>query len=62
MQRGIRVNPDPSCDYLDLYLAVQYCVFRCLNGIYSGAAPLSMDSIQFLKSIGLIVSEIYGEP
>lgn len=33
---------------------------RCVTGLYSGAAPLAMESIQFLKSIGLVVSEIYG--
>jgi len=33
---------------------------RCLNGLYSGSAPLSADTIQFLKSVGLVVSEIYG--
>lgn len=33
---------------------------RCLGGLYSGAAPISTDTMQFLKSIGLVVSEIYG--
>jgi len=33
---------------------------RCLGGLYSGAAPLSPDTLTFLKSIGIIVSEIYG--
>jgi len=33
---------------------------RCTHGLYSGAAPLSKDTIQFFKEIGLVVSEIYG--
>ncbi|XP_023337942.1 long-chain-fatty-acid--CoA ligase ACSBG2 [Eurytemora carolleeae] len=33
---------------------------RCLEGLYSGAAPLSTETSQFMKSLGLIVSEIYG--
>jgi len=33
---------------------------NCLNGLYSGAAPLSADTIEFLKSLGIIVSELYG--
>jgi long-subunit acyl-CoA synthetase (AMP-forming) len=34
---------------------------RCVNGLNSGAAPLSMETIRFLRSIGIIVSEIYGQ-
>jgi len=33
---------------------------RCTHGLYSGAAPLSRDTIEFFKGIGLVVSEIYG--
>lgn len=33
---------------------------NCLNGMYSGAAPLSAETIEFLKSLGLVVSELYG--
>lgn len=33
---------------------------RCTHGLYSGAAPLATDSMQFFKSIGLVVCEIYG--
>jgi long-chain-fatty-acid--CoA ligase ACSBG len=33
---------------------------NCTGGVYSGAAPLSMESIQFMKTIGLVVNEIYG--
>lgn len=33
---------------------------RCTNGLYSGAAPLSQDTWQFMKSLGLVISEIYG--
>jgi len=33
---------------------------NCVGGVYSGAAPLSMESIQFMKTIGLVVNEIYG--
>lgn len=33
---------------------------RCLNGMYSGAAPLSLETIDFLKSLGIVVSELYG--
>jgi len=32
-----------------------------VNGLNSGAAPLSMETIRFLRSIGIIVSEIYGQ-
>ena len=34
---------------------------NCVGGVYSGAAPLSMETIQFMKTIGLVVNEIYGE-
>jgi len=33
---------------------------RCTHGLYSGAAPLATDTMDFFKSIGLVVSEIYG--
>ena len=33
---------------------------RCTGGLYSGAAPLSHESMEFFKSIGLVVCEIYG--
>eukprot|EP00088_Acartia_fossae_P070043 TRINITY_DN9282_c0_g3_i1.p1 TRINITY_DN9282_c0_g3~~TRINITY_DN9282_c0_g3_i1.p1 ORF type:complete len:722 (-),score=191.14 TRINITY_DN9282_c0_g3_i1:615-2780(-) len=33
---------------------------RCLHGMGSGAAPLAIETIDFLKSIGIIVSELYG--
>jgi len=33
---------------------------RCTNGLYSGAAPLSQETWQFMKSLGLVISEIYG--
>jgi len=33
---------------------------RCLNAMYSGAAPLSLETIDFLKSLGIVVSELYG--
>merc|ERR1711970_994500 len=33
---------------------------RCTHGLYSGAAPLSPDTMQFFRSIGLVVCEIYG--
>merc|ERR1719350_2532752 len=33
---------------------------RCTHGLYSGAAPLSPDTMQFFRSIGLLVCEIYG--
>jgi len=33
---------------------------RAPNGLYSGAAPLSLETMQFMKSIGLIIDEIYG--
>ena len=34
---------------------------RCTHGLYSGAAPLSPDTMEFMKSVGLVVSEIYGK-
>ena len=34
--------------------------FRCTGGLYSGAAPLSPDTMEFFKKIGLVVCEIYG--
>ena len=34
---------------------------NCVGGVYSGAAPLSMETIQFMKTIGLVVNEIYGD-
>ena len=33
---------------------------RCTGGLYSGAAPLSHESMEFFKSIGLVVCVIYG--
>jgi len=33
---------------------------RCTGGLYSGAAPLSPDTMEFFKKIGLVVCEIYG--
>jgi len=33
---------------------------RCTNGLYSGAAPLSPDTMQFFRGIGLVLCEIYG--
>jgi len=33
---------------------------RCPNGLFSGAAPLSLETIHFFKSLGLIVNELYG--
>jgi len=33
---------------------------RCTHGLYSGAAPLSTDTMQFMRSIGLVICEIYG--
>ena len=33
---------------------------RCTHGLYSGAAPISKDTMEFFKGIGLVVSEIYG--
>jgi len=33
---------------------------RCTHGLYSGAAPLSPDTMQFFRGIGLVVCEIYG--
>ena len=33
---------------------------RCLSGMYSGAAPLNPETIEFLKSLGIVVSELYG--
>ena len=34
---------------------------RCTHGLYSGAAPLSQDTMHFFRGIGLVVCEIYGE-
>ena len=36
-------------------------LLRCTGGLYSGAAPLSPDTMEFFKKIGLMVCEIYGE-
>lgn len=33
---------------------------RCPHGMYSGAAPLSLETMEFMKSLGLIINEIYG--
>ena len=33
---------------------------RCTHGLYSGAAPISKDTMEFFKGLGLVVSEIYG--
>jgi len=33
---------------------------RCTHGLYSGAAPLSHDTMLFMRSLGLVISEIYG--
>jgi len=33
---------------------------RCLSGMYSGAAPLNQETIEFMKSLGIVVSELYG--
>jgi len=33
---------------------------NCGRGVYSGAAPLSLDTLEFMKSIGMVVNEIYG--
>jgi len=33
---------------------------RCTHGLYSGAAPLSLETMHFMKSVGLVISEIYG--
>jgi len=33
---------------------------RCTHGLYSGAAPLSHDTMAFMRSIGLVIGEIYG--
>ena len=33
---------------------------NCLNGLYCGAAPLAAETLEFLKSLGIIVSELYG--
>ena len=31
---------------------------RCTHGLYSGAAPLSHDTMAFMKSLGLVISEV----
>ena len=31
---------------------------RCTHGLYSGAAPLSHDTMIFMKSLGLVISEV----
>jgi len=33
---------------------------RCSNGLFSGAAPLSIETMHFFKSLGLIINELYG--
>ena len=33
---------------------------RCKGGLYSGAAPLSLDTQRFMRSLGLVICEIYG--
>ena len=31
---------------------------RCTHGLYSGAAPLSHDTMAFMRSIGLVIGEV----
>jgi len=33
---------------------------RCLHGLYSGAAPLAPDTMLFMRSLGMVIGEIYG--
>merc|ERR1719273_3117039 len=33
---------------------------RCLRGVYSGLSPVNSATVDYLKSVGLLVREIYG--